>query len=185
MSDYQRQYPEFSACGLNCGLCPRYHTDGSSRCPGCGGEGFFRQRPKCGVISCNRRKGIEFCYRCDEFPCSKIEKADAVDSFITHLNMLSDSRRAQHIGLEGYAAELDQKMAILRLLLDKYNDGRRKSFYCTAVNLLELGDLKDVFAQVERQVDAEGPVKERSAQAAKIFQARADELGISLKLRKK
>jgi len=30
----QREYPLFSACGLNCGLCPRYHTDGISKCPG-------------------------------------------------------------------------------------------------------------------------------------------------------
>gem|GEM_PF-3991072 len=31
-----RSYPLFSDCGLNCGLCPRYYTDGASRCPGCG-----------------------------------------------------------------------------------------------------------------------------------------------------
>ena len=37
-SEYDREYPLFSACGLNCGLCPRFYTDGESRCPGCGAK---------------------------------------------------------------------------------------------------------------------------------------------------
>jgi hypothetical protein len=28
-------YPEIGICGLSCGLCPSYHTDGISRCGGC------------------------------------------------------------------------------------------------------------------------------------------------------
>jgi hypothetical protein len=33
MKEYYRNYPLFSLCGLNCGLCPRYHTQGESKCP--------------------------------------------------------------------------------------------------------------------------------------------------------
>ncbi|MDA8220886.1 DUF3795 domain-containing protein [Desulfosporosinus sp.] len=69
----QRQYPLFSACRLNCGLCPRYHTDGISKCPGCAGEDFSSKHPTCGVLSCSQRHGIEYCYLCDEYPCKKFE----------------------------------------------------------------------------------------------------------------
>lgn len=30
-------------CGLDCGLCPRFYTEGSSRCPGCCGENFEKK----------------------------------------------------------------------------------------------------------------------------------------------
>jgi len=36
MSDYNRQYPVFSLCGLNCGLCPNFQSTAASRCYGCG-----------------------------------------------------------------------------------------------------------------------------------------------------
>jgi len=32
-------------CGIDCGLCPRFHTKGDSVCPGCGGENFKKNIP--------------------------------------------------------------------------------------------------------------------------------------------
>ena len=89
-----RQYALFSACGLNCGLCPRYHTNGKSRCPGCAGEGFSMAHPPCRVLSCSQRKGIEYCYLCDEYPCKKYDGVDLSDSFITHKNQFLDFEKA-------------------------------------------------------------------------------------------
>ena len=40
MKEHYRAYPEYAACGLNCGLCPRYHTQGISRCPDAAGRDF-------------------------------------------------------------------------------------------------------------------------------------------------
>ena len=51
------------------------------------------------------------------------------------------------IGTERYHSELKEKMQILRYLLDNFNDGRRKSFFCMAANLLELEDLKSAAAR--------------------------------------
>lgn len=185
MPDFRREYPLLSLCGLNCGLCPRYHTDGSSRCPGCGGEGFSAKHPACGVISCSKRHGgLEYCYLCEEHPCKKYDGTTAVDSFITHRNMFTDFERAKAMGLEVYRAELEEKFAILQTLLESYNDGRRKSMFCIAVNLLPLEDLRQVMQQLASEA-AQLPEKEASALAAQLLQAKADELGISLKLRKK
>ena len=92
----QRKCPRFSACGLNCGLCHRYYTTGTSKCPDCLGADFLTKPPKCSVLSCSQNR------------------------------------------------ELDEKMSILSKLLSKYDDGRRKNFFCTAINLLELPDIKMV-----------------------------------------
>lgn len=187
MGEKQRAYPRLSACGLNCGLCPRHHVDGTSRCPGCGGEGFAEKRPMCGIISCNRRHGeIEFCYLCDEYPCKKLEGAHLVDSFITHRNMMKDFERAKSGGLDGYRVMLDEKVDMLRLLLEHSNDGRRKSFYCLAVNLLELEDVRQVMARLAAEAPPESPdLKARAQAAVGLFEACAQAQGVVLKLNRK
>lgn len=181
----QRNYPLFSACGLNCGLCPRYQMTGASKCPGCCGENFLSKHPKCGVLSCSQRKEIEYCYQCADFPCKKYDGADQADSFITHLNQFKDMNKARALGIDTYKAELDEKISLLENLLADYDDGRRKGFLCLAVNLLALADVKKVAEQLELEVRPEQPVQARAATAACLFQAMAEQRGIVLKLRKK
>lgn len=185
MDVYQRENPLFSVCGLNCGLCPRHHTQGTSRCPGCGGEGFFSQRPSCGVISCARKQGIEFCYACAKYPCEKLQKGQCFDSFITHRSMLEDLNRAKEGGMAAYMETLLAKKSILETLLENYNDGRRKGFYCAAVNLLPLATLREAMAWGERDLAGETRTKERAAEMTACLQRMAQEAGISLALRKK
>lgn len=181
--EYAREYPSFSACGLNCGLCPRYHTNGTSKCPGCAGEGFLLKHPSCSILSCNRRKGIEFCYLCDEYPCKKYNGADLSDSFITHKNQLNDFDKAKRIGLDAYNSELNNKVNLLEYLLENFDDGRRKSFFCIAVNLLELQDINYVLDKIAYL--AETDIKIKSAAAVSLFEDIAKKRNISLKLRKK
>ena len=68
-------------------------------------------------------------------------------------------------------------------LLANYNDGRRKTFYCAAVYLLPLEDLKNVVARLEGQPECS--IKERAAVAVKMLQETADDHGVCLKLNKK
>jgi len=180
-----RKYPLFSACGLNCGLCPRFYTDGRSRCPGCAGEGFSEAHPSCGVLLCCQRKGIEYCFLCEEYPCKKYDGADLTDSFITHKNQLRDLEKAKRIGMEAYETELNEKVMILGDLVKNYNDGRRKSFYCLAVNLLDLQDVKNVIGRIGSMIEPEMTLKIKAAAAARLFEGMAEKKGISLKLRKK
>lgn len=181
----QREYPMFSACGLNCGLCPRYQTDAVSKCPGCSGKDFLAKHPSCGLLSCCQRKGIDYCFECGEYPCPKYDGADSADSFITHLHQLKDMEKARLGGMTEYKNVLDAKIAMLENLLKNYNDGRKKSFYCLAVNLLDLQDVRVVMKALENEVKPEMTEKEKAAIAAKLFQGMADERGTSLKLRKK
>jgi hypothetical protein len=177
-------YPQFSACGLNCGLCPRYHTNGSSRCPGCAGEGFLKVHPPCGVLSCCQRKGLEYCFSCDEYPCVKYNGADLKDSFITHRNQFTDIEKAKRNGLEAYKAELNTKIELFEALLRDYNDGRQKGFYCLAVNLLELQDVTSAMSRIDDEAKPQASVKAKAATAVRLLQVMADERGIMLKLRK-
>jgi len=68
------KYPEIGVCGLSCRLCPKYHTEGESKCGGCKSE--FRMAVGCPFITCAvKKKGIEFCWDCEEnITCEKWEK---------------------------------------------------------------------------------------------------------------
>ncbi len=181
MKDYQRKNPLFSLCGLNCGLCSM-HLD--NYCPGCGG-GAGNQ--PCGIIRCSQQHdGIEYCYLCNKYPCEKYDGIDAFDSFITHRNQLKDFEKVRKIGLVAYQSELDEKIKILKYLLDNYNDGRRKSFFCIALNLLELQDVKSVMDQITSQAASNNlTLKEKTSLAVNLFQAMAEKRNIVLKLNKK
>ena len=181
----KREYPLFSACGLNCGLCPRYQMDGTSKCPGCSGEGFLTKHPTCGVLSCCQRKGFEYCYQCGEYPCRKYDNADQSDSFITHLKQFCDMEKAKTLGKNVYQKELNEKISILEVLLERYDDGRRKGLFCISVNLLELQDLRSVLEQIAVETRSEQPVKEKAIIAVRLLQSMAEQRNLTLKLRKK
>lgn len=181
MKDFKRLDLLFSLCGLNCGLCPMYL---GGHCPGCGGgEG----NQSCKIARCSLQKGRpEYCSLCREFPCEKYEHVDEFDSFITHARRKQDLKRRDEIGTEEYQKEQREKADILKWLLDNYNDGRKKSFFCLAVNLLELEDLRTIKRQVSLEDEMDGlPIKERAACMKRMLEDKARERQIELKLRKK
>lgn len=179
MKDFEREDQLFSLCGLNCGLCTM-HLGGY--CPGCGG-GTGNQ--SCAVARCSlEHGGVAYCYLCAEYPCARYEGIDEYDSFITHRNRRADMEKARRIGPEAYQKEQARKCEILQTLLETCNDGRRKTLFAAAVNLLELEELNAVLAQLSRG-PADLPVKEKAVQAAELLQMAASRRGIDLKLRKK
>lgn len=186
MNNYERNYTLLSLCGLNCGLCPMHHmTNKENSCPGCGGKGFQR----CRLVTCAQNHGgIDYCYQCSEYPCSKYEGIDAFDSFTPHRNQLDNFRKVKEYGLDAYQSELHQKIEILNYLLDNYNDGRRKTFFCTATNLLDLEDIQNVMNEIDLKIagrESELSLKEKALIAVQLIQSMADQRNISLKLRRK
>lgn len=178
MKGFTREDQLFSLCGLNCGLCPM-RLDG--HCPGCGG-GAGNQ--SCKIARCGLEHGAPaYCFQCGEFPCETYEGIDAFDSFITHHNRLADLEKARTGGLEAYHGEQAERREILEFFLARCNDGRRKTLFCLAANLLSLPALREVFKEAE---DAAGlPLKERGSHVSALLQAAAEREGVSLKLRRK
>lgn len=153
-------------------------------CPGCGGgEG----NQSCKIARCSLQHGKpDYCSQCQEFPCEKYEDIDAFDSFITHQNRKRDLKKQQKIGVEAYRTEQEEKVHILEWLLQNCNDGRKKTFFCVAVNLLELEDVRNVMGQITSDGKfGELSLKEKAAYVTGQFQKAADQQGIVLKLRKK
>ena len=178
MKDFHRDHPQFSQCGLNCLLCPMQL---GGYCPGCGGgEG----NQSCAVARCGLdHGGVEYCFQCGEFPCARYEREDAYDSFITHRNRLVDLERAQRDGIEAYQAEQRERCELLGVLLERCNDGRRKTLFSLAANLLELEDLREIMERLAWEASGL-PIKERAGRAAALCKEAAARRGVELRLRK-
>lgn len=112
--------------------------------------------------------------------------AKAYDSFTTVQNRRAGMEKARRIGVEAYTAEQAEKAELLGRMLSEYNDGRRKTLYCIAVNLLETDELRATLSSLEARPEFGAlSQKERAAALAKLLQELAAQRGIGLKLRRK
>lgn len=177
MKGFERKDPYLSLCGLNCKLC-------SMELGGhCGGCGFGNQ--SCPIAQCSlEHGGVEYCVQCPEYPCGRYENADAHDCFITSFHRKQDLEKLRQMGSESYDAEQMEKRGILDRLLAGYNDGRKKTLFCLAVNLLELDDLRRILEKADKET-GKLPQNEKAAYVAELLQACAAEHDVVLKLRKK
>ena len=74
-----------------------------AKCSGCRNEQckLFKD---CRVRACSEKKGVDFCFECDEFPCNNT-------GFDEHLNKRSVAinKRIKEIGVEAYYEEVKGK----------------------------------------------------------------------------
>jgi hypothetical protein len=162
-----KQYPTIGVCGLDCGLCPRYYTVGTSRCPGCGGPGFSDKHPSCSFITCCvKKKGLEVCGQCAEFPCSKFKseqeycQADLSSSYPPSGKVLSNLRLIKEKGIQVFMKRQEQRIGLLEAMIEGYDDGRSRSFFCRAAALLDPTVLEGSLAQAEKAVGAGGRISD-------------------------
>lgn len=179
MKGFERKNQLLSLCGLNCGLCPMLL---GNYCGGCG-----KGNQSCKIARCSLEHGkIEYCYECGQYPCEKYQHPDDHEIFIPSRRRKADLERAQSIGIEQYNLEQLEKKKILSHLLANYNDGRRKNFFCVAVNLLDLDELQEAMRQIQVNDSLSAlPLKAQASHVAEVLQRIADSKNVSLKLIKK
>lgn len=185
-----KKFPDIGVCGLDCGLCPRYHSESKSKCTGCCGEGFWEIHPPCSFITCAvKQKGLETCAQCKESQdCARFarlyEAAEAHDSFISYKYILNNIVFIKEKGIEKFAKAQAEKKKVLQYLLENYDDGRSKLFFCTACQLLPQVKLNDALKTINAKLPEGADKKKRSKIARAALSKAADSSKIDLKLRK-
>ena len=185
-----KKYPIVGACGLNCGLCPRYHSGGTSRCPGCCGPDFRQKHPSCGFITCCvKRRNLETCAQCADLAgCDRaarlLESAKHRDSFLSYRPVAANFDFIKNHGIEEFVRLETEKLGLLKYLIENYDDGRSKSFYCTSCQLVPLDKLKEALANAEAEIIRDTAIQEKAGTVRAAIDNMADKLRIDLKLRK-
>jgi hypothetical protein len=179
-------HPEIGVCGLACRLCPRYHAQGESRCTGCKGE--QRMSAGCPFITCAvKRKGIEFCWECAESAgCERWarhrELGRTRDSFVSYAALEANIACVQRDGLAVFVAEQSVREELLREMLEEFNDGRSKAYYCVASTVLPTEELRRALRQA-RKIGREADARARSKALHALLDGAADARSVTIALR--
>ena len=75
-------------------------------------------------------------------------------------------------------------MGLLRHLIDNYNDGRSRRFYCISCQLVPLEKLKQALAAAGMDITEGADIREKAKILRAAISNMADSLQIDLKLRK-
>jgi len=184
-----KSYPIVGACGLDCGLCPRHHTNGPSRCPGCAAKTYIG--PGCALQRCCvKNHGLECCAECPDTGggCRLLDRvikaSTSGDSFISYLTVPDNLNLIREGGLPEFARREDDRVAFLEALIENHDDGRSKGFYCLAVQRLPIDELRQVFARLSVKLSEQEEVKLRAAMLRNAFNELASGKGLTLKLRR-
>lgn len=186
MTNKLKKYETIGCCGIDCGLCPRFHTNGDSACPGCGGLNFRDKHPSCGFLTCCViKKGLEVCSDCKDYPCKRFDsEKEGYDSFVTHNKVFTNLDAIKANGIEFFIDNQSVRMDILNYLLANFDDGRSKSFFCISCALLPLEQLQEVFRFANTYYD-QPDTREKCRRIKDSITMTADNLGIDYRLKKK
>jgi hypothetical protein len=184
-----KKYPTIGVCGLDCGLCPRYYTIGLSRCPGCAGPDFFHKHPSCSFITCCiKKKNLEVCAECSEFPCSKFKSNEAYQqlkessSYPSYKKVIPNLNFIKEHGIKKFIEQQKKKIKLLETTMENFDDGRSRSFFCQEVALLDLISLESALDEATQKIKIDHIKPDDIKIKAKILKSILNE--IALKERK-
>lgn len=137
----------------------------------------------CPIAPCSvRHSNVQYCFECSEYPCKRYDGIDKHDSLISHRNQKKDLAKAREMGIEAYLEEQRSKRAVLDRLLDDYDEGDSMVFFCLAVNMLPLGELRTILGEADNNC-GNMTLKEKSAYIEGKMRDCGSRLGIELELR--
>ena len=143
-------YPTIGSCGLDCGLCPRYYTIGTSRCPGCAGPDFVNKHPSCSFITCCvKNKSLEVCGECLDFPFSKFKSNEVYQqlkessSYPSYKKVIPNLNFIKEHGIKKFIEQQQKRIELLEIMINNFNDGRSRSYFCKVAALLDLDELEN------------------------------------------
>jgi len=180
-----KTYPTIGVCGLDCGLCPRYYTIGTSRCPGCAGPDFFNKHPSCSFITCCvKKKNLEVCAECSDFPCSKFksdeeyQQLEEPSSYPSYKKVMLNLNFIKEHGIEKFVEQQKKRIKLLESMIENFDDGRSRSFFCKAATLLDLTNLRSSLDKATQKIKTDKIKQNDVKNKAKILKAILDEIAL-------
>jgi hypothetical protein len=185
----EKTYPTIGCCGLDCGLCPRYYTVGHSRCPGCAGPNFFNKHPSCSFITCCvKKKNLEVCAECSEFPCSKFksdeeyQQLQGSSSYPSNKKVMPNLNFIKKHGIKKFIEQQRSRIKLLETMIKNFDDGRSRSFFCKAAALLDLTGLTSSLDKAAQKIKTDKIRQNDVKNKAKILKEIINEIALKERL---
>jgi len=144
----------------------------------------------CPFITCAlKKKGVEFCWDCKESrTCEKWKNhrqaGKKADSFKCYQKLEADIAFVQKNGVPEFEKVQAAREKLLKKMLEGFNEGRSKSYYCIAATVFEISELKTALAKASAA--SKGlETKEKSRTLHAMLDGIASKKNYCLKLRKR
>ncbi len=143
----------------------------------------------CPFITCAIKKvGIEFCWDCRKNEsCEKWKKhrelGKEYDSFKTYQKLEDDINFIKAKGVKAYDEQQRIRESLLIGILNEFNEGRSKSYYCIAATVMDIDELNSALEEATAQSKLLS-IKDKSRIMHTILDSIALKKGYRLSLRK-
>ena len=143
----------------------------------------------CPFITCAiKRKGIEFCWQCEESSaCEKWrahrEYSREHDTFVCYQRLEDNIAFIQRHGIRAFEKTQKDRVRLLLEMLRDFNEGRSKNYFCIAATLLEIEELETALARAGKDSDVLD-IKSKSKILHTILSGIAENNSYHLSLRK-
>lgn len=120
------------------------------------------------------------CGQCSDFPCSKFKseaeyrQAEPSSSYPPEKKLMPNQRFIQKHGIKPFIAHQTEQMRLLALLLEQYDDGRSKSFYCRTASQADLPTIREAIAQAGKDIERQHIAADDRQSKARILRARLE-----------
>jgi hypothetical protein len=143
----------------------------------------------CPFITCAvKKRGVEFCWDCGESEsCEKWQKHRMLgrqyDSFKSYQKLEDDINFIIANGIQAFDEQQGIREALLMRLLNEFNEGRSKSYYCIAATVMEIDELRISLEEASSGSKSLN-TKDKSRTMHTILDSIAIKKGYCLRLRK-
>jgi hypothetical protein len=173
-----KRYPTIGACGLDCGMCPRYYTAGPLRCPGCGAPDFVKKHSSCSFITCCvKKRDLEVCGECPDFPCPKFKSDEEYrqvkgsSSYPPYRKVMPNLKAIKEHGIARFMEQQTRRIRLLEGMIAGFDDGRSRSYYCRSAALLDPADLDGALDAATQKIKADRVDPNDAMARAKLLRA--------------
>jgi len=149
---------------------------GTSRCPGCCGPEFFNKHPSCSFITCCvKKKNLEVCAECSDFPCSKFKSDEEYkqvkesSSYPSYKKVMPNLNFIKEHGIEKFVEQQKKRIKLLKTMIANFDDGRSRSFYCKSAALLDLTTLENSLDKAIHEIQIDNIQPNDTKTKAKIL----------------
>ena len=92
-----------ATCGMNCTYCYAHHKE-KKPCLGCrlSDEGKPEHCRKCKIKDCAAQKQVQFCSKCDDYPCLLIKRLDKSYRTRYNISLINNMKVIDEKGIKYY-----------------------------------------------------------------------------------
>ena len=143
----------------------------------------------CPFITCAvKKKGIEFCWQCGENEtCERWRKhrefSKQHDTFTCYQKLEDNISFVRNCGVDEFDKLQRTREELLKEMLQDFNEGRSKNYYCIASTVLKVEELIKVLSEAKEK-SKELEIREKSKVLHSLIDQLAERKNYCLKLRK-